>query len=261
MEQWSEFILESEQWYRAIYGKTAVFFRYRSGDWRVASIGISDSPSLETLHKWTGSLPDNLVWDRWVGVDSPGDESALMTVRPCMPDRNLAVKLNSVLRIPQGIETTVFLNIPVSVDFKALRPRNGNLGCFPSERLSNTWIGNKDAGILGYSIWTDLIRKQAEINARPWYTTCAITINNISPTELILDRLNLNCELVGLWLTGNQLWTDAVTFTYRAVDIQPQVSISPRPFMAEPDSIRISEPQKEIRRYKFGWKKKGNGDK
>lgn len=261
MELWSEFVLDSEQWYRAIYGETVIFIRYRSGDWRVASIGISESPSLETLHKWNGPLPDNLVWDRWVGVDSPGDESALLAVRPCLPDRNLAVKLNSVLRIPRGIETTVFLDIPVLIDFKAVQPLSGNLGCFPSVRLSNTWIGTRDAGILGYSLWTDLIRKQAEINSRPWYTSCAITINNMSAAELRLDRLNLNCDTMGLWLTGNRLWTDTVTYSYKTNDYQPLVTNSQRPFLAEPDSIQMSEPRKEIRRLKFGWKRRGNGDK
>ena len=134
---------------------------------------------------------------------------------PALPDRPLVVRLESELTIPPGEAVTVFMGLPLWVQF-ATKSGGVHLLDLPLTRVSDTWFGQlTGAGELCYASRTTARQDLAKLPPTSTRARAAVRIENRVSSTLSLETLLLPVGNLSLFAEeGGRLWTEAVTLVH-----------------------------------------------
>jgi len=187
-------------------GPLQLWLERRHGEWRLALRRGADAGSaaagwLEDEPPADGAELEQL---RWAG----GAEERSARLRPRLPDRAVVFRGERPVRVLAGAEARFVVGVPLWLDVE-LRPGGRRLDAGPCLRPSDTWFGPDTLrGELCYASRTALRSRREEPPPRPHRARCELTVVNQGPDELVLGRLRVPVDGLGLRLAADGLRTE-----------------------------------------------------
>lgn len=161
------------------------------------------------LPKNTKSPPKDAVWQRWI---ISGDTVSLKCM-PHVPDQPVQTVFSSPLIVPAGKSVQLFYGLPVWVNVILTNPQNLSLGQFPSQPLTNTWIGNFFEGELIYEDFQE-VHFKPEPNTDPFIFICPVEVKNSGSKFLMLYKLLIRVNNLPVYTDNKNFWLGKITFIF-----------------------------------------------
>ncbi|TVP75640.1 MAG: DUF432 domain-containing protein [Puniceicoccaceae bacterium] len=140
-------------------------------------------------------------------------------VQPRMPDRPIVVQPLHPLRLAPKANVDFYVSIPVDIQISTNRAEGAegteNLERIRSELLSDTWFGDRTAGVLCYSTKSRARREAPSVDtAISTRAVCKVCIHNKSNEQLHCTKFCLRLNHCHLWQSGQAIWTSPVDIRY-----------------------------------------------
>ena len=240
-EFWGTHTLSPDTLYQGRIGLRRLWLQQRLGDTWIANQETPEEPSAEPPTELAEGEP-GAPWARWLGQVGP------VTFLPVLPDRPVVVRPTEAVRIPRGVEVTLYVALPLWVRARIESDPPGTLSELPTRVLTNTWFGDPASGELCYALRSDVARLPDGVPPTAWDAVCPVVLTNASSDPFAFDRLCVHAELLGVFAGQSRLWTNAVEVVHRG-DGRPQaVQISNRPPEGLTGEERITEPRTTVKK-------------
>lgn len=188
---------------------------------------------------------ENLDWKRW----PLKAELTNIQISPALPDRPLLVKSESILNLPKGFVTKVYMRFPLSLKIATIyKNKAEDLIEIPTVKLSNTWFGTFKEGEKCFSISSGIRTEIEPDTTRPFMAICPITLKNRADEPLEIDRICIRSDYLSLFKAGSQLWTDEVTITYKGKNEISQTHFSGKQPPKTGKCIKITQPRTTLKK-------------
>jgi hypothetical protein len=171
---------------------------------------------------------------------------AEISLKPVLPDRSLASKLEQPLYIPANEDILLYVSSPVWVRIDTGKSKIV-LDEIPTFGLSDTWIGNNTLeGEICYSGHTHCSPHLKDVPSGPDRIISPMLIKNQATTPLLLERVNVPLPYLSVYSDAeNFLWTEQL-YVYRDSDEGPEVEIAKGPPKALDEIYRLTPARKEL---------------
>lgn len=154
-------------------------------------------------------------WSRWA---LPAGDDGRIHLAPALPDRLVVVKPQASFQLIPGATARIYVRVPVHVMVRHGGPDGSLLAEFPSVRMSDTWWGDVEDGILGYWLSTHARRAITPDLVEPHLAICTLTLSNRSRETLPVEKIALRVSHLSIFATGEGLWCDEVQVTWSGGD-------------------------------------------
>ncbi len=181
------------------------------GEWRVALVRNGGDPCDEAVVDVPADDPIDLIeLDEVRRFGVRGDETDI-AIEPRLADRPVVARPERPFYVPARQQVTMFVGTPLWV---ALTPSATDhlIEELPLVRPSDTWFGpDTTRGELCYASRTGCRLRFDDVVLRPHRAITEVTINNTARDELLVERLKLPVQHVGLYEADDGvLWTQDV---------------------------------------------------
>lgn len=213
MEAWDSFALAPGDRLRWAVRNVRLCFERDAQSWWVGQdteantlLGaeISSKPISEAQDRPT------LTWQRWAF----GEVRPLVAIRPAVPDRPLVVKTSPKTIVPPSCRATFFFSIPIwaAVAIPSLETPDilTDLVVIPGERLSSTWFGDFQTGVLCYALPFTMTMDPGELVRDPLTAICTFTVFNKSQSDLPIEKISVQASHLAIFRAQERLWTNEV---------------------------------------------------
>lgn len=202
--------------------------------------GAGDDDPDETMA--SADLVDN--WSRWA-LNSSG---AKLNVTPIFPSLPVIVMPEYTFRLKPGSEARFFTRIPVWIQVADALDNNLTITEIPVIVLSRTWFGSFLDGELCYWLKTTARRYIEDSMFEPHLCTCPIQIKNVSDEELLIDKICVRVERLGIYRDGERLWSDEMSINYRGGKDLSDIVVSGNPPPEAKNAELIGKPRNPQKR-------------
>jgi hypothetical protein len=186
---------------------------------------------------------DKLTWLSWAFDTSDFQ----IYLRPMLPDRMLTVKPETPFRLAKNAQIRVYSRVPVWVGVYSGSEYNHKLLEIPTVELSKTWFGDMFNGTLSYWLPTRASRVISSEMYNVYTSICTFNIHNTSGEELVIDKINLPVERLGLYFYEGQLYSDEMDITYKGGEQKSDIFMQGKAPAACPEAVFISPPRNPLR--------------
>ena len=167
---------------------------------------------LEMEFKLSGDESELLMRNRYSGISKllkeqfesdwhktawpAGGDNAHLSFTLRLPDRPVVLKPDVVQRVFPGQTVAAYCTIPLMIELNVC---GSKLGEYPIVVLSKTWFGEPDAGVLGYSLKSQVLSSKDKLPRSRVHALCTLEIINHSTEMLCFERLCLQTGYMGLF--------------------------------------------------------------
>ncbi|MBN1599425.1 MAG: DUF432 domain-containing protein [Bacteroidales bacterium] len=217
---WTKYKFEVDKILTSKAGNTKFWINKLDQTWQIVTKSVSDEKDSESV-QFVDSLSEDLEWDHYVA-----DKHTSILILPALPDRSIIVRPKHTLKVLPKTSFDFFIKIPVWIQLYSSANKPENLIMeFPSVKMSSTWFGEPDNGLLAYSLMDDIIHKIDLKSVLNFEALCPVKIRNESTTVLNFDRLAIEAELLTLYKGDNILCTSEVLLKHKGDDQSSEVQI------------------------------------
>ncbi len=144
------------------------------------------------------------------------DNSGFIHILPSMPDRPVMLEPQNKIYILPNKSEWFYIPIPVWVlIYSGAETMNDGLMIKePAVKLSGTWFGEPDNGILSYSLDVPVSIYPEEVKSKGFQVTCPIQVFNESDSILKIDRLLIQTEYLRIYSNNSELFTNEIKVKY-----------------------------------------------
>lgn len=211
---WLKYKLETEKTYSALIFNRQYFLRKEAKTWKLAEMPAHEEGFSENGFTPAMLAEDSFEWNYFVG-----DKQNTLQVSPALPDRPLVLKPDSTLKILPGMNSDIYVKIPVWIQFYNASQKEENLFFEQAVvELSSTWFGDPDNGILAYSMPGSFSHSPYFSDLKPWEAVCHINIKNETSAILDFQRFLVRANELTLYKAANMLSTNEVRVRFRGED-------------------------------------------
>ncbi len=152
-------------------------------------------------------VPDELEWKNLLFRDAPRD----YRFDAAVPDHPLVIWPTHPVAIPPGESGELFVTLPVFVTIQLLKDKKEReLGTVPSEQLSNSWFGDTTNGQMCYTGPVAAEFELKDLSPDAHHIVCPVVVDNRSDETVLLEKLCLRPDYIGLYCGDTHLWGTAV---------------------------------------------------
>ena len=188
--------------------------------------------------------PNNISWSRF----ALRKEHPSIRISPIFPDRPVVVKLESPVKLNQGVQARIYFRVPIWLKIELTTREPIVLAEIPSVVLSNTWFGSFVEGELCYWISSSARREIEPDPNRDYLAICAIQLVNKSDVDLLIEKLCLRVANLSLFFDEIQLWSDDTRVIYKGEDATSQIDFIGKPPIETPTAELITSPRNPIKK-------------
>ncbi|MBN1118408.1 MAG: DUF432 domain-containing protein [Bacteroidales bacterium] len=203
---WAKYKIENKQTYLWHIGNFRFYIKRLEKEFLLAKFEEDLILNFEHEVLKHEKTPDTLVWKNYIA-----DKTTSLNILPALPDKPLVIKTHEELYILPGRNTTIYVRIPLSLNFYAGAETEDNLiTSEPSIMLSNTWFGDPDNGVPAYSLNSSVLYKTDDLQIRSFEIICPVKIINDSSQSFKLERLLLDVDHLKIYQGKQGLATNEV---------------------------------------------------
>jgi len=135
---------------------------------------------------------------------------------PCLSDRPLILKEIPLFKVMPSAKITLFAFCPIGIQLysSSIKPENILLEKMSSE-LSQAWLGEPDAGVLGYSLLNSVDLKRDSDLFQPWTACCTISFFNESKKPVEPNKLSIDTTQLKMYENEQKLYTSNINIHYK----------------------------------------------
>lgn len=193
--------------------------------------------STDEIHALDDDQP--VSWTSWAVCTGTDGVKAL----PGLPGLPVLAKARPSFSVAPGVQTRVYLRVPVSVQIRLDDPGEELLAEYPSEALPRTVFGEPPSPEdclelpcpIARSAATDLADSEVQ---------CPVLIRNESREVLAVNQICLRLARLSVYRRGAALWTSETVVRYQGGPAPSRVSVKPGPPSEAPDA-RLLVPARE----------------
>jgi len=166
-------------------------------------------------------------------------------VLPALPNQPMVMKPLTDIRIAPGMQSTIFFEVPISVQFYLGNSKPESLLMeIPLLELSQTWFGEPDNGTLGYAGNGRVLFTFQPETIQPNHALCPVKLHNFSRQVLDFQRFLLNVEQLSIYTEENYMCTNETRVTYRGEDSVSDIQIvKSKPGFS--DKLKLMSPARD----------------
>ncbi len=246
MSLWEPITIESKTGRCIRLGAISLWLHHERDEWHIAVERATDGEIEPTEQHATieeSTPPEDLDWQRWVVTG----ESPIVQLTPIMPDRPIVVRPESQIGIHHNSKAVFFVSIPIWLRIHVGKDKAQKLCEIPSAVLSNIWFGDPMSGELCYSLRTRARRDLDAGPTQPHCAVCPVTLHNGSTEDLDFERLCIRVAHLRVYESPKQLWTNAVTVSFRGVEQVSDISYEDRPPKWESVGKPLSDAREPVK--------------
>ena len=210
---WGQVPLEPNQVLKASFGPLWVWIRRDHTDWFYAFERPGEESTLFGLDP-AKEAPEDLDWNR-LGCEKA---SRHIVLEPALPNRAVVVRPDMPLTILPGERIQFFVRVPLWIRLVATNKAQSMWCDLPTRVLSKTWFGSTELGEQAYALRTSAVRSLDDLARFADRVVCPVRLRNQSADVLLLNRLCLRVQHLGLYEGATSLWTNEAGVTYRGGD-------------------------------------------
>lgn len=243
MEIWGSFPIEPQLWHRVEVGPYTLWIQRDKEEWRLVSdvreVRLPEPPGVQPPIPSGDPLPDKEMRRSIVSGASPE-----VAFAPIMPDLPVVVRPESSLQIAPGAEGVFFVSIPIWVRVSAGKTHPHVVLEEPTVRLSSTWFGSPETGVLCYGLRTKARRALDALPTLPHRCVCPVRVRNEASASFAFDRMCLQVEHLAVFQGQTRLWANPVHCVVKNLDEATQVEYVKKPPNYEPIVRELSPMRK-----------------
>lgn len=237
---WREHELSQENNLCYELGELKLWIKHVSNEIWIAHEGVEQIPKKrqQKNHK-----PDDSTWSRSLVKGS----HYTINIKPVFPDHSVVVKPENAFHVLPDAQARIYVKVPLWVKIEhANKPKEQQLGLFPSVVLSNTWFGDFIQGELCYWISSHARREFDPSDYECFQIVCPVQIKNTSTEKLLVDKLCLRVKTLSIFEHEGILWANESRIFYRGTEDISKIQISVGPPKEASGAKKISDAKEPI---------------
>lgn len=218
---WGKHEGKHEQLLRLTGGFCQLELKHFPGGWAVSSSKASEPQDEMQLSIGTGEgLPDN------PHIFQTG-RSSILYIQPALPPKPIVFKNNKTVSIRPHQTIRIYLVVPLYIQlyYKTIDAEH-LLAEYETERLTDTWFGEPDAGTPAFSVGSRFGLQPEELDINQHEVLIPVNIQNNSTQLLDLQRLLIRVDMMNLYQVGRQYIADLETIEFKGADQSGHLSFS-----------------------------------
>ncbi len=197
-------------------------------EWLIARAERPEGENNEWYQSRSSEAPAGFEdqWARYVC----GDSGKPLYIMPALADRPVVSRPISPFTLFPGEQVHIYVSTPLWA--RVVTEEKGTLlKEFPLLPLSDTWFGpNTREGELCYAARTHARVLLEDVPCFAHRATCSILLKNRADTALVLERLNLPVNYLGLYQNSEgELWTEEIEMVREGETGTAKLKIKPGP--------------------------------
>lgn len=146
-------------------------------------------------------------------------DSSEFHIVPCFPERALLLKAIPAFRIMPNAKITLYAFCPIGIQIYASHIRPEYLLYEKmSVHLSQAWLGQPDAGVLGYSLFDSVDLQPNSPLFHPWVACCEIVFYNDSKKMVEPVKFSIDATRLRIYQNEGRLYTSNVKIHHKDED-------------------------------------------
>ena len=222
---WGDFEFKDEKWKRLLFPPHKLWLKMKD---HLLSMVLEP----ESEDYGPGFQPAGLVPGDFPPEDLPvshyrtGGDGSKIAFGPRLPDRAVVVSHGDNLYVLPDEELRAYCALPLSIALLE-SPSGREIAERASRKLSKTLFGDTDNGEILYSYPKNLEFTPAPFMDKPLDAVCPILIRNVSPERLLVKRLCVRVEFLGIYWENDKVFTDEICFSFKGEKYGSQISVHP----------------------------------
>lgn len=200
-------------------GYCQLAMKHFPGGWAISSTKASTPQDEMRI-----SLSDTALMPENPQIFQTGRSSNLF-IQPALPAKPLVFRSAKTISIRQHQTMCVYLAVPLQIQlyYKSVDAEN-LLAEFETERLSDTWFGEPDAGTAAFSAGSRFGLQPGQLAMNQHEVMIPVTIQNNSTQLLDLQRVLVRVELMNLYQIGPSVVSDIAFIEFKGPDQSSHLS-------------------------------------
>lgn len=218
-------------------GPRVIWLTIRHGEIWLAHKEAGDVPV-------SGEPPEDAPWSRWATPN--GEEEVLL--RPAFPDRSVVLSPERPFTLLPGALVRIFVRVPfwIRVELPVATGKSLLLLELPSAAMSDTWWGDFHDGELAYWLPISARRAMTPELFEPQLGVCPLVLENLSDTDLSVDKLAFRMTNLSIFAKGSELWADESRVQFQGDEDGSHVHITGHPAEEAADAVLVAGPRAPI---------------
>lgn len=164
---------------------------------------------------------NGLEWSRWSHKSTDED----IKISPIFQDRPVIIGSEFPLKVAPNSKIQIFTRVPIWIQI-SLAKSNYILTEIPSIKLSRTWFGSREEGVLCYWLTSKARRSLAEVEDKAYVINCPIWITNKSSEDLDFEKFCFRVERLGVYRAKGELWADETKIVYHGEELNSDITMT-----------------------------------
>lgn len=207
---WGKYEGNDEQLLQLSGGYCQLELKHFPGGWAIASNQAAEPQDQMQLSRTnTSRFPENPQ------LFQTGRSSNLF-IQPALPPKPVVFRAAKTISIRQHQTMRIYLAAPLHIQlfYKSTDAEN-LLAEFATERLSDTWFGEPDAGIAAFAAGSRFGLQPEQLALNQHEVLIPVNIQNNSTQLLDLQRLLVRVELMNLYQVGDTMVSDMTFIEFK----------------------------------------------